>query len=543
MDEKENFDHLAKSFFYDIMEMHPHSATYLGLHQYDHLMPDGSRDAVLKMIRLLKDYQDRFEEISPENLDFDRKLDLELVKDILYLSLFSLEEWQLWRMFPGAPDTVGDALFPLLVRDFAPLETRLRNITERLKASPRYVEETKSRLEDPVRIYCEISFETAERLPLFLDQILEAAASVKDDALKSEVEDATERVKDNLSEYMVWLKDKSKNAKENFAIGSDKLEKLLALRGLELPSTEILRLGEEYLHREKENLKRYAQMVKPGVGVEEVRALLKSHHPQSFEEALQVYREEIKRSREFIVKSKFATPPTNEELIVIETPPFLRNTTPFAAYFSPAKFEEKQLGIYVVTPPANQEMLKEKSYYAISNTTVHEGYPGHHLQLSCANQNPSLIRLLSHGTEFVEGWAHYCEEVVKELGYDDTPEHRFIQTLDMVWRAARIVIDVKLSRGEMSFSEAVDFLVGEIGMEREGALAEVKRYSYTPGYPLSYLLGKHLIGELKREAVAILQDRFDLRWFHDTLLYAGSMPVKYHRLNLMEKIRQITVNM
>jgi len=536
--ESERFDRLAKGLFDEIIELQPHAATYLGLHQYDHLMPEGSKDTVFKLMRLLHSYLDKFSEISPSSLDFDRRLDLELAKDMLRLELFYLEDWPVWRMFPGAPDTIGDALFPLLVRDFAPLETRLRSITERLKASPRYLEETKSRLEDPVRIYCDISLEVADKLPLFLEEISGAATSVKDSALKSEVEDATGRVKDTLSKYQEWLKGEREKARADFALGPDRLERLLALRGLEMSSAEILRLGEEYLRDSKEKLRKYAEMIKPGASVEEVRALLKSHHPRNFQEALEAYRREIGRSREFVVKSNFASIPPNEELIVMETPSFLRSTTPFAAYFAPPKFEERQLGIYIVTPPANEEMLKEKSYYAISNTSVHEGYPGHHLQLSCSNQNPSLIRLMAHSTEFVEGWAHYCEETVKELGYDDTPEHRFIQTLDMLWRAVRIIVDVKLSSGKMSFTEAVDFMVSKIGMVREGALAEVKRYTYTPGYPLSYLLGKHLLFELKRMALDKLGDRFDPHWFHDTLLYAGSMPIKYHRLNLMEKIRQ-----
>ncbi|MEM3736803.1 MAG: DUF885 domain-containing protein [Candidatus Bathyarchaeia archaeon] len=539
MGDSESFDRLAEELFYNIVKMNPIFATYVGLHQYDQLMPDGRKDAIYKRMKLFKEYLDKFEGISQSKLDFERRIDLALVKDFLHLALFCLEEWPLWRMFPDAPDTIGDALFPLLVRNFAPLEIRLRSITERLKNSPRYIEETKSCLEDPVKIYCEISLDTAERLPLFLEQIVEAARGVNDNT-KSEVEDAAEKVKCEFLEYKEWLRCRMKDARDDFAIGPERFEKLLALRGLGMSSSEILKLGEKYFRQEKENLRRYAEIIKPGASVDEVRSLLKSHHPKSFGEALEAYRKEIKRAREFVVRSKFASIPENEELIVIETPPFLRSTTPFAAYFSPAKFEDKQLGIYIVTPPASEEMLKEKSYYAISNTTVHEAYPGHHLQLSCANRNSSLVRLLFHGTDFVEGWAHYCEEAVKELGYDDTPEHRFIQTLDMVWRAARIIIDVKLSRGEMGFMEAVNFLVEEVGMAREGAVAEIKRYTYTPSYQLSYLLGKYLIGELKRETLSKLGDRFDLRWFHDTLLYAGSMPLKYHRLNLLEKIRQVT---
>jgi len=110
----------------------------------------------------------------------------------------------------------------------------------------------------------------------------------------------------------------------------------------------------------------------------------------------------------------------------------------------------------------------------------------------------------------------------------------------LVWRAARIVIDVQLSSGEMTFDEAVDFLVEQTGMERDAAMAEVRRYTFTPGQPLSYLLGKHLIKQLRREAEEKLGDDFSAKRFHDLLLSSGSIPVKYHREILDQAVRMRT---
>ena len=99
-----------------------------------------------------------------------------------------------------------------------------------------------------------------------------------------------------------------------------------------------------------------------------------------------------------------------------------------------------------------------------------------------------------------------------------------MQLTDLLWRACRIVIDVELSRGRMTFEEAVRMLVEEAGLPREGAVAEVNRYTFTPGYQLSYLYGKHLLLELRDRVRARRGPDFDLREFHDTLLYAGSLP-------------------
>ncbi|MGD8506794.1 MAG: DUF885 family protein, partial [Candidatus Bathyarchaeota archaeon] len=188
-------------------------------------------------------------------------------------------------------------------------------------------------------------------------------------------------------------------------------------------------------------------------------------------------------------------------------------------------FDKPQIGIYIVTRPKDPANLgKHLNYASIRNTAVHEAFPGHFLQGATSNRG-SFVRLLAQGTETVEGWAHYCEEMMTEKGFITDLETRLIQVNDMIWRAVRIIVDVKLSRGEMSFEEAVGMLVKETGMSKEGATAEVKRYTQSPGYPLSYLIGKHLILQLKEEVKQKMGNRFNDRFFHDTITANGYLPI------------------
>jgi uncharacterized protein (DUF885 family) len=143
---------------------------------------------------------------------------------------------------------------------------------------------------------------------------------------------------------------------------------------------------------------------------------------------------------------------------------------------------------------------------------------------------------LAEGTETVEGWAHYCEELMREKGFITDLETRFIQINDMIWRAVRIIVDVKLSKGEMSFDEAVEMLVREAGLSKEAAVAEVRRYTQTPGYPLSYLLGKHLILNLKEEIKQKMGDKFDEKFFHDTIIANGYLPISMLRKIFQQKM-------
>jgi len=126
-----------------------------------------------------------------------------------------------------------------------------------------------------------------------------------------------------------------------------------------------------------------------------------------------------------------------------------------------------------------------------------------------------------------------------EKGFITDLKTRLIQVNDMIWRAVRIIVDIKLSRGEMSFEEAVEMLAKETGMSREGAVAEVKRYTQTPSYALSYLLGKHLILRLKREVMQELGDKFDEKFFHNTITANGYLPMSMVHKIFDQKISEL----
>jgi uncharacterized protein (DUF885 family) len=180
--------------------------------------------------------------------------------------------------------------------------------------------------------------------------------------------------------------------------------------------------------------------------------------------------------------------------------------------------------------------MREHNYSSISNTSIHEAYPGHHLQLAVANSHPSLTRLLVDAPEFVEGWGMYSEQMMREQGFDAAANFRLNLHTDAIWRACRIILDVRMHRGEIGVDEAIRFLVEQTSFEEANARAEVRRYTYTPTYQLSYLLGKVLLLGLRADEQKRLGDAFSLRDFHDTLLRNGSLPISFHRRILSERI-------
>jgi uncharacterized protein (DUF885 family) len=198
----------------------------------------------------------------------------------------------------------------------------------------------------------------------------------------------------------------------------------------------------------------------------------------------------------------------------------------------PGPYEERQHGLYYVTPVSAQlsreeraEALLGHNRYGMLLTNVHEAYPGHHLQLVKANEGSSIVRKLLENTVLIEGWALYCEQLVLDEGMTSDPRVRLFQLKDQLWRACRVVIDVELHTGAMTFDEAVAMLVDIAHLERPNALGEVRRYTQSPTQPMSYLTGKHQIMALREREKARLGAKFDLRGFHDRLLSYGSIPV------------------
>ncbi len=534
-------DALAREIFDWYVEHEPVFATHMGLHQYDHLMPDGRLKAKLDEIKAGKEFKEKADAISPKGLSIAKAIDLATLRHTIDLSLFEDEELRFWESRPAAPSAVGDALFTLFMRDFAPLPERFHSITERLERTTRYVDQTKERVTKPVKLWTEIALESAQRLPMFLAVIEGTAKGVLPPGDFARLQEASARTKEAFASYGRWLqKDVLPKGREVVGIGAAKFGKLVRLRELGLTVEQIYAVGHRMLRDSKRQLKALADEIQPGASVQEASEVVKGDHPAAFPEALAYTEKMMRDARQFVIDRDLMTVPPYEELKVVETPAYLRHVIPFAAYSSPGKFEKKQQGLYMVTPVEDKpEMLREHNFAGTRNTAVHEAYPGHHLQRVCSNLNPSLARALVSATESIEGWAHYCEDMMKRAGFHDDARTKFVQIQDQVWRACRIIIDVDLHCGRMTFDEAVEMLVREAGMERAGALAEVKRYTYNPAYQLSYLIGKHLIRKLRADVRRSMGRSFTDKFFHDTYLYSGSLPMKYMRRLFELKLKEL----
>src|SRR5690349_8280884 len=530
---------LVETRFRRLVRDNPLIGTYFGIHTEDRRLGDATRDAVLDQLAKDKAHVAEIAAIDPDGLSGDARLERELELHNVRREIFDTEEVRTWERRSTALDIIGDALFLIFAQDYAPLPERLDAIAGRLEAIPTFLDQSRDRAAVPqVRAWQQLEIESAADLPSFFGEITAAAGDLPD-ADRRRLETAAETARGAIAEYAEWLKGSLAGGTDDWALGGERYDELVGLRAFDgLDADAILEIGEDQLEGQKAARIRAAAEVDEHESEDEVIDRLKSDHPATFEEALEAYRDVMLRSRQYLIDHDIVTVPSDERIEVVATPEYLRNVIPFAAYFSPPKFDQNPKGIYIVTPSVGHDpnAMREHNYSSISNTSIHEAYPGHHLQLAVANSHPSLSRLLVDAPEFVEGWGMYSEQMMREQGFDAAPNFRLNMHTDAIWRACRIILDVRMHRGEISIEEATRFLVAETSFEGANARAEVRRYTYTPTYQLSYLLGKVLLLQLRADEQARLGPAFSLRDFHDTLLRNGSLPISFHRRLLRERL-------
>ena len=193
------------------------------------------------------------------------------------------------------------------------------------------------------------------------------------------------------------------------------------------------------------------------------------------------------------------------------------------AYYNPGSADGRRAGSYYV----NLYKPETRLIWEMLPLTLHESVPGHHLQISLANELPEqpMFRRQSGFTAFVEGWALYAEQLGYEMGLYSDPYDRMGQLTYEMWRAVRLVVDTGMHSQGMSRQQAIDYFKANAPKSDNDITNEIDRYLATPGQALAYKIGQMKISQLRAKAKARLGEHFDLRAFHDELLGAGALPL------------------
>ncbi len=522
-----SFTDFCTDYFKKYFELHPSEAIYYGIEGYDHLLNDYSEEIYRAEKIFVEESLKTLQQIRVRELDRDQVIDYALLEGRLTIQRYehTKEDYRLkW------PDTYlpVDAIYILTVRSTNDLAGNLLN---RLNRTPAVIQQGIANLSrpdaNPPRLWTEMAIESAKGGVSFLDSLPDhpkVQSGVRDTvALRSAVDTA----KHAINRYANFLEHELLPRSQGvYAVGEEHYNLLLKKKHfLNHDAQSLLALGEELFAKTKRELTALADELAPGKNIEEVARKIQDNHPP-IDQILSAYQKAMESAREFVREKDLVSFPPKEELHVVHTPEFRRHEIPFAAYLSPSPKDPDQVGYYYVTPVTDDDLLREHNWVGLENTSVHESYPGHHLQFSVANSiaaASTLPRLMNESSVFYEGWALYCEQLMQEQGFLKTKEHRFVMLKDRLWRALRIIIDVKTQTGRMTYDEAAELMVRELHFPRAQACADLNWYSQSPSGPMGYALGWSIINRLRDREQIRLESRFNLREFHDKLLSAGSI--------------------
>jgi hypothetical protein len=538
------FTALADRFFDECyFKYNPVLGTQAGFHQYDALLPSGSRTEVEQQIAALKKFEGEFEVFGGQGLSPSVAADRALVIAQVRGSLLSLEEIRFWEKNPDIYSSgASNAIFVIMSRSYAPAPVRLKSVIAREKLIPRLLESARENLKNPPKVYTEVALEQVPGIVSFFhDNVPNAFKDVNDAALMAEFKRTNQAVVDSLGQYGKFLRnDLLPRSKGDFRIGADNYsKKLLYDEMVDIPLDRLLEIGWANLRQNQQEFERVAKQIDASRTPQQILDEAMTDHPAAGR-LLESFNDVLGALRAFIEKQKIVTIPSPVPPIVEETPPFMRALTT-ASMDPPGPFERvaKEAFFNVTLPERTwdaketEEYLKGFSRGTIISTAVHEVYPGHYVQFLWVARAPSKVRKLLGCGSNAEGWAHYSEQMMLDEGYGNGDlKLRLGQLQDALLRNARFIAGIQMHTGKMTVNEATEFFVKEGFQVRPVAEKEAKRGTSDPTY-LVYTLGKLEILKLREDYRKLKGRKYTLQGFHDAFLQQGFPPIKVVRQALL----------
>ena len=524
-------DSISREYYESKFAMYPAYATSKGIHTYDSELSTFGPLKVRKFLIQTKSMIRTVSSFSEDSLDIETWIDMKALLSDMETQAFLFEELEMWRRSPLLyAYACTDGLYSLVIRNGRFWSDP--NFSARLSQVPRVLEQARKNLLRPMKLHCDIASASIEAFLPFLKGLGDstgAAGAALDTALVA-------RACESLEQFRAYLDSLSVTADANFALGYENFVKLLKVQHMmEEPPEEILAYAVRVLKDAKSRQAASTPLKKTD------RADTTGALGLTKNGILADFRAEAESAMVYLERKAIVTVPRNTEVVPVETPGFIKVVVPGYAYEPPGPFDDDQRGLLYVPLPDSLDLEAKLKYKqtidqrGFKGIVVHELYPGHHLQLTLANAAPSFVKRLAEDNFTIEGWALYCEEIMAEQGYYG-PEGTRRALRGIIFRAARVIVDIKLQLREFSLDQAVDFMVSETGSDRHFVEQEVRRYAVEPTQPMSYLIGKRDIMSLREEFRRLRGEQFSLREFHDTLLSRGSLPPYLLKISVISKV-------
>lgn len=492
-------------------------------------------------------------------LDFDGNLDADLARLTLearvHRATHTFNGRTCHAQRPSAADDIGDGIFLQFVNDPREPAERLHTITSRMQAIPGYLEALLARLDTPVARWTSMELEKVAALPQLFDTLQGWAVESGWDG-RARLESASDAARSALLDYAVELAKLPTTSQLHLEEADAR--RIVELRGIDRSLEQLHAMARDFLAETGEVVEALrGRLVKKhglpaGATADDLTRFLADRYRVKLtdgrlEDILDRYEEERRRIDAFIGERNLFPVPADQDLRIMRTPGFMTPSIPAGAMMPPPPFRPgvRRSLVYLTL---SAELAAEHTELSIPGMMIHEGIPGHHLQLATASMHPSVIRRHYDGAHHAEGWTTMLEDYMLDIGYmgELTDEARFEGKRDISRIGARVAIDLFFMTGEKDFLDvgvpcdlssddpfeaAGNLLAAVTGFVPGRVQGELNWYSQERGYPLSYLTGNRMVWELKRDverASGLSGTDLDRR-FHQLYLVSGNMPVSFLR--------------
>ena len=517
---------IAREFLEGLMAEMPFLATDLGIHQWDHEMPDLSPTRRKKWLDLLHQVQSQLADIEVSRLSAEDRADWVMLSNQVELALRDETDWNVTKKDPNWYNAViSESLMSLSRRSFGQTHVRAQHLVQRLRKAPQLLASARQLLDNPPLVFVEMAI---EQFPLAVPMIrgLASAFSSIDADTAKDLEASSGELISAYEEFVRYLKQRwLPNAHGDYRLGEKRYqERLRWQEGVEQSLPELLERGYQELNRLRTLFAATTTEIDPMASASEVLARMAADVP-SRDQVLGSVAKLVDELKHFVHGHHLLTLAENQPPLIVETPAYLRMTT--LASISPVgPFEEEAKESYFqVTVPeedSSPSQLSEFNPWTLAIIAAHEVYPGHYAQFLRLAEAKSTVRKILWSGAFVEGWAHYCEEMLIEAGYGQGHlMMRLAQIQEGLVRVGRFIVGIRLHTQDMTIDQAQEFFQETCMMGPDSARREALRGTSDPFY-LIYTLGKLDILSLRQSQEQRLGEAFNLQTFHDQLLAHGA---------------------
>ncbi len=520
------------------LRLYPERATRLGDHRFDHRVDDLSANGIDVAIRHAKKWLKLFDADDPKTLSPLNEADREWLMAHADGELLWAEQVRSYQRDPGMYLPTA-SVNSLIKREFAPAKARMHSVTAREVAALSNLDAARRNLKPPLtaKVAVDIALQQMPAtIAFFNNDVPLAFAKVADGPDKQAFAKANANLVAAIEDYRQWLKnDLMPKASGDYAIGAAAYRRMLNDADMvDIPLDQLEQIGVKELARLRDEFQKTASLIDPNHSPAEVMESLSRVHPDAGH-VLRTVAAGLASIRAYVVAYHIATVPSDVLPMVRETPPYARATT-FASMDSPGPFEKTSEAFFYVTLPdpswpdaKKEQLLAFYSAPGISNTSVHEVYPGHYVQFLNNRSNPDIVRLVYGSGADIEGWAFYCEQMMIDEGlHDGDPKYRLAQLQNALMRACRYLVGIRMHTQGMTVDQAAKFFENHAYQTPHNAMVEALRGTDDPGY-LRYQLGKLMILKLREDVRKQQGAAFVLGKFHDAFLKQGAVPIKLIR--------------